>query len=120
MGVDTIGISTVRAADAAIDEVIRLAKDVGIPDNFASVQPYPKSRIGEGWYAKRPTEIRSDDAELQKMAQHMMDDVCTPGNARTLTLEDAYKILRDCIYDPMARKTATGYGYFTERHVGSR
>ena len=120
MGVDTTGMSNVRAADAAIDEVIRLAKDVGIPDNFASVQPYPKSRIGEGWYAKRPTEIKSDDAELQKMAQHMMDDVCTPGNARTLTLEDAYEILRDCVYDPMVRKTAAGYGYFTERQVGAR
>jgi methanol:N,N-dimethyl-4-nitrosoaniline oxidoreductase len=120
MGVDTTGMSNVRAADAAIDEVIRLAKDVGIPYNFASVQPYPRSRIGQGWYAKRPTEIKSDDAELQRMAQHMMDDVCTPGNARTLTLEDAYEILRDCVYDPMARKTAAGYGYLTERQVGAR
>jgi len=120
MGVDTTGMSNVRAADAAIDEVIRLTKDVGIPDNFASVQPYPRSRIGQGWYAKRPTEIKSDDTELQKMAQHMMDDVCTPGNARTLSLEDAYEILRDCVYDPMACKTAAGYGYFTERQVGAR
>jgi formaldehyde dismutase / methanol dehydrogenase len=120
MGVDTTGMSNVRAADAAIDEVIRLAKDVGIPDNFASVQPYPRSRIGQGWYAKRPTEIKSDAAELQRMAQHMMDDVCTPGNARTLTLEDAYEILRDCVYDPMARKTAAGYAYLTERQVGAR
>jgi methanol:N,N-dimethyl-4-nitrosoaniline oxidoreductase len=120
MGIDTTGMTNVRAADAAIDAVIRLAKDVGIPNNFASVQPYPRSRIGQGWYAKRPTKIKSDEAELEKMAQHMMDDVCTPANARTLTVEDAYEILRDCVYDPMVRKTATGYGYFAERQVGAR
>ena len=26
--------------------------------------PYPKSRIGQGWYSDRPTEIKSDDEEL--------------------------------------------------------
>ncbi|HEX5691388.1 MAG TPA: iron-containing alcohol dehydrogenase, partial [Roseiflexaceae bacterium] len=108
MGVDTHGMSNVKAADAAIDEVIRLVRDIGIPDNFQDVQPYTKSRIGVGWYEKRPIEIKSDDAELKKMAQHMMDDVCTPGNPRTLTLNDAYEILRDCVYDDMGRKSGNG------------
>ena len=43
------------------------------------------------------------------MAQHVMDDVCTPGNPRDLTLEAAKEILRDCVYDPMVRKTSNGF-----------
>jgi methanol:N,N-dimethyl-4-nitrosoaniline oxidoreductase len=105
MNVDTMGLSPSQAADRAIDAVIRLAKDVGIPDNFQSVKPYPKSRIGQGWYARRPSEIKSDEAELKKMAEHMMRDICTPGNARDLTVEAAVEILRDCVYEPMVRKT---------------
>jgi methanol:N,N-dimethyl-4-nitrosoaniline oxidoreductase len=104
MGVDTNGLSNVQAGDQGIEAVIRLARDVGIPENFSSVKPYPKSRIGQGWYAKRPTQIKSDEEELRKMAEHMMLDLCTPGNARTLTLEDAYKILYDSVYDPMDRR----------------
>jgi methanol:N,N-dimethyl-4-nitrosoaniline oxidoreductase len=112
MGVDTRGMSSVQASDAAIDAVIRLVKDIGIPDNFQSVNPkYTNSRMGVGWYASRPTEIKSDEAELRAMAEHMMGDVCTPGNPRTLTLDDAYEILRDCVYDPMRRTTEAGAAY---------
>lgn len=104
MDIDTVGLSDVQAGDRAIEAAIRLAKDVGIPDNFASAKPYPKSRIGMGWYEKRPTQIKSDENELRKMAEHMMSDLCTPGNARTLTLEEAHEILRDCVYEPMSRR----------------
>ena len=38
-----------------------------------------------------------------------MDDLCTPGNPRDLTFEAAKEILRDCVYDPMVRKTTNGY-----------
>ena len=43
------------------------------------------------------------------MAEHMMDDLCTPGNPRDLTVEGAKEILRDCMYDPMDVKTSNGY-----------
>lgn len=110
MGEDTRGMNPVQAADQAIDAVIRLAKDCGIPENFAAVAEYPKSRMGQGWYEGRPTEaIQSDDEELQKMAEHMMEDLCTPGNPRDLTVEGAREVLRDCMYDPMERKTSNGY-----------
>ena len=104
MGIDTTGMSHVEASDAAIDAVVRLAKDCDIPDNFRSVDPdYPKSRIGVGWYEKRPRKIESDDEELLALAEHMMGDPCTAGNPRTLTVEDAVEILRDCVYSPMGR-----------------
>jgi formaldehyde dismutase / methanol dehydrogenase len=111
MGEDTQGLNPAEAADKAIDAVIRLARDCGIPDNFSEVNPnYAKSEMGRGpFYENRPTKIESDDEELEAMAQHMMEDVCTPGNPRDLTLEGAREILRDCVYDPMIRKTSDGY-----------
>ena len=110
MGEDTRGMNPVQAADQAIDAVIRLAKDCGIPENWGQVTEYPKTRMGKGWYeGKTASAIQSDDDELQKMAEHMMGDVCTPGNPRDLTVEGAKEILRDCMYDPMERKTSNGY-----------
>jgi len=111
MGEDTRGMNPAQASDKAIDAAIRLTRDLGIPDNFSEVNPnYAKSEMGKGtFYENRPTKIESDDEELQKMAEHMMEDVCTPGNPRDLTVEAAMEILRDCIYDPMVRKTSNGY-----------
>ena len=111
MGEDTRGLNPAQAADKAIDAVIRLARDCGIPDNFSEVDPnYAKSEMGRGeFYEKRPTNVEPDDEELQAMAEHMMEDVCTPGNPRELTVEAAKEILRDCSYDPMVRKTSDGY-----------
>jgi methanol:N,N-dimethyl-4-nitrosoaniline oxidoreductase len=98
-------MTDLQASDAAIENVIRLARDCGIPENFSSAGPYPKSRIGQGWYERRPAEIRSDDDELAKMAQHLVDDLCTPANPRTITVEMAAEILRDCVYDSMDSKS---------------
>ncbi|MEJ7873210.1 MAG: iron-containing alcohol dehydrogenase, partial [Rubrobacteraceae bacterium] len=107
MGVDTRNMTTYQAADAAIDEVIRLVQDCGCPDNWSQAAEYPKTRMGMGWYeGKTNAGIESDDDELQKMAEHMMGDLCTPGNPRDLTVEGAKEILRDCMYDPMVRKTS--------------
>jgi methanol:N,N-dimethyl-4-nitrosoaniline oxidoreductase len=110
MGEDTRGLTPVQASDKAIDAVIRLAKDCGIPENWSQVPEYPKTRMGQGYYeGKTSGPIQSDDAELQAMAEHMMEDLCTPGNPRDLTLDGAKEVLRDCMYDPMVRKTDNGY-----------
>ena len=110
MGEDTRGMNPVQAADQAIDAVIRLANDCGIPESFSQVSEYPKTRMGKGWYEGRPAEaIQSNDEELQKMAEHMMGDLCTPGNPRDLTVDGAKEVLRDCVYDAMERKTNNGY-----------
>jgi formaldehyde dismutase / methanol dehydrogenase len=110
MGVDTKGMSVPQAADAAIEAVIRLVKDCGCPENWGQVGEYPKTRMGKGYYeGKTSAAIQSDDDELQKMAEHMMNDLCTPGNPRDLTVDGAKEILRDCMYDGMERKTSNGY-----------
>lgn len=100
-------MSSIKASDAAIENVIRLARDLGVPENFSNGGDYPKSRIGQGWYADRPTKIEPDDELLTKMGQHLVDDLCTPGNPRTITVEGAAEILRDCCYDSMDSKAGT-------------
>jgi hypothetical protein len=61
-------------------------------------------RHGTGWYTNRPKEIRSDAAEIDKLAQHMLNDICTPFNPRLVMLESARQSLRDCIYGTMTRQ----------------
>jgi methanol:N,N-dimethyl-4-nitrosoaniline oxidoreductase len=110
MGVDTKGMNVPQAADAAIEAVIRLVKDCGCPENWGQVGEYPKTRMGKGYYEGKTTAaIQSDDDELQKMAEHMMGDLCTPGNPRDLTVDGAKEVLRDCMYDGMDVKTGNGY-----------
>ena len=100
-------MTDLQASDAAIENVIRLARDLGIPENFSTAGPYPKSRIGKGWYENRNTKIESDDEELTAMAHHLVDDLCTPGNPRTITVEGAAELLRDCVYDGMDSKAGS-------------
>jgi methanol:N,N-dimethyl-4-nitrosoaniline oxidoreductase len=98
------GMSRVEKGDAAIEAVIRLARDCGIPENWSTAQEYPKTRIGKGWYESRPVTIEPDDTELDKMAAHMLADICTPANPRQVTLETCKEILRDCAFDSMDSK----------------
>lgn len=58
-GVETRNMTTPQASDAAIDAIVGLAKDVGIPDNFGDVVEYPKDRRGTGWYERRPSSSSS-------------------------------------------------------------
>ena len=98
------GMSTIEKADAAVAAVIRLARDCGIPENWSTAKAYPKTRVGQGWYESRPTTIEPDDDELQKMAVHMYNDMCTPANPRQVTVETCKEILRDCAFDSMDSK----------------
>ena len=60
MGVDTAGMDVSAAADAAIEEVRKLAKDVGIPAYCESLQA----------------------EDLDQLATDAMNDACFPGNPR--------------------------------------
>ena len=111
MGVDTKGMSVPQAADAAIEAVIRLVKDCGCPENWGQVGEYPKTRMGKGYYEGKTTgPIQSDDDELQKMAEHMMGDLCTPGNPRDLMVEGRRRFCATACTTawPSRRATATG------------
>ncbi len=104
MHATTPGMSRIGKADAAIDAVIRLARDCGIPENWESAPEYPKSRIGKGWYEDKATAIEPDDDVLGNMAEHMFNDLCTPANPRNVTVATCKEILRDCAFDSMDSK----------------
>ena len=99
MGVDTRGMSDVQAADAAFEAVRRLADDVGVPQNFTSLNTLPrysKSRIGEGRYAHAAT-IAGDDADCARVALHALGDVCTVTNPKALALDSMTALVRSAM-----------------------
>ncbi|WOC11091.1 NDMA-dependent methanol dehydrogenase [Gordonia sp. MP11Mi] len=96
LGVDTRNMTTVQAADAAVEEAIRLSKDVGIPDNFGSLttSSYDKNRMNTGKYEGRGDGVDTSDAQVRAIAEHMMGDWCTPANPRESTVESLIPMVR--------------------------
>lgn len=74
MGVDISGLSKEQAAQAAVDAVKALAIKVGIPEKL------------------RDLNVKEED--LERLAQSAFNDVCTPGNPRTVQLEDALELYK--------------------------
>jgi methanol:N,N-dimethyl-4-nitrosoaniline oxidoreductase len=95
MGVDTTNMTTVQAADAAVEEAIRLSKDVGIPDNFTELRTdsYEKNRMNTGKYKGVGEEIPGDDATIRRISEHIQGDWCTPGNPREVTVESMIPVV---------------------------
>ncbi|WP_119065647.1 NDMA-dependent methanol dehydrogenase [Rubrobacter indicoceani] len=100
MGVQRNGKTDVQMAEAALDAAIRLLKDVGIPENFASVNKdtYPKNIMGEGVYKDAGTEIKGDAADIDRITNHVLQDACTPGNPRECTFESVRPVVEHCIH----------------------
>lgn len=99
LGVDTTGMTTVQAADAAVEEAIRLSKDVGIPDNFSQVKvsSYEKNQMNTGKYEGRGDTIPGDEKTVRAISEHIQDDWCTPGNPREVTVESMIPVVDHCI-----------------------
>ena len=94
MGVDTHGMTKVQAAEAALDAAIRLLKDVNIPENFTSVEDYTKNRMDTGIYKGKGRRIKGDDADVERVAKHVMGDACTPGNPQQCTVENLKPVVK--------------------------
>lgn len=99
MGVDTRNMTTVQAADAAVEVAIRLAKDVGIPDNFGQIRTdsYDKNQMNSGKYAGRGEVIKGDEKSVLAISEHIQDDWCTPGNPREVTVSSMIPVVDHCI-----------------------
>ena len=76
-GVDTRGMTTWRAAEAAVDELERLRSDLGITETFAT--------------------LGLKEEHLEKFTPVVMQDVCTLGNPRVVTAEAVKTIFRQCM-----------------------
>lgn len=75
MGVDTAGMGTRQAAQAAVDAVRALAVRVGIPQRLSSLG------------------VREED--LSRLAASALADVCTPGNPRDTSAEEILALYRE-------------------------
>ncbi len=75
MGVDTAGMDTRQAAQAAVDAVRALAVRVGIPQRLSSLG------------------VREE--ELPRLAASALADVCTPGNPRDTSAEEILALYRE-------------------------
>lgn len=75
MGVDTAGMGTRQAAQAAVDAVRTLAVRVGIPQRLSSLG------------------VREED--LPRLAASALADVCTPGNPRDTSAEEILALYRE-------------------------
>lgn len=72
MGVDVRDMSSLEGANAAIEAIEKLSKAVGIPSGLK--------------------ELGVTDEEFMKMAEHAIQDVCTGGNPREVTILDTIEI----------------------------
>ncbi|MGQ1909175.1 iron-containing alcohol dehydrogenase [Marinifilum sp. RC60d5] len=77
MGVDISAMSTQEAAEAALDAISSLSKDVGIPSGIKELGAKP------------------EDFEL--MAKNALADVCTGGNPKEVTLANAMSIYESAL-----------------------
>lgn len=75
MGVDTAGMDTRQAAQAAVDAVRALAVRVGIPQRLSSLG------------------VREED--LPRLAASVLADVCTPGNPRDTNAGEILALYRE-------------------------
>ena len=64
-------MTTVQAADAAVEAAIRLSQDVGIPDNFGQVRTdsYEKNRMNTGKYEGRGETMDTSDKQIRAIAE---------------------------------------------------
>jgi len=101
MGVDTHGMTDVRAAESALAAGIRLLRDVGIPEKFVDVthDSYSKNRLGQGptEYYKNAPVIKGDKADVDRITNHVLGDACTPGNAKECTFETVRPVIEHCM-----------------------
>ncbi|MFD0835690.1 iron-containing alcohol dehydrogenase [Mariniflexile aquimaris] len=77
MGVGVLDMSDIEGANAAIEAIKKLSRSVGIPSGL------------------RELGVKEEDFEI--MAQNALEDVCTGGNPREVTIEDTIELYRSAL-----------------------
>ncbi len=77
MGVKTDGLSTLDAAQSAIEAIKKLSSDIGIPPNL--------------------TVLGVKEGDLKIMAENAKKDVCQLMNPRTATLDEVISIFKTAL-----------------------
>ena len=93
MGIDTHGMTDVQAAEAALAAVDPAAARRGHPGEVHRRHArtrYSKNRLGQGptkFYENAKT-ITGDDADVDRITNHVLGDACTPGQRQGVHVRD--------------------------------
>lgn len=101
MGVDTSGLTVVQAADAALAALIRLVRDLGMPEKFTDVKQdtYSKNRLGQGptEFYRQSREIVGDEADVDRITRHTLGDSSIPANPKECTYDTVRPVVDHCM-----------------------
>jgi methanol:N,N-dimethyl-4-nitrosoaniline oxidoreductase len=98
MGEPVDGLSNAKAADRAVDAMIRLLKDLETPANFASVGAYTKSRMGVGPYAAWGGErVKGDEGDIDRIVKHVIEAGPHLNSARPMTEPRIRRLVRESV-----------------------
>jgi methanol:N,N-dimethyl-4-nitrosoaniline oxidoreductase len=96
MGEPVDGLSNAKAADRAVEAMVRLLKDLETPTNLVAVGGYTKSRMGAGAYAAWGGErIKGDDADIERIVKHVVDHGPHLFSARPMTEARIRRMVRE-------------------------
>lgn len=102
MGEETTAMSPARAADKAVEAMIRLLRDVEAPENFVSIAAYTKSRMGIGQYAEwGGARFVGDDADVERIVTHVMEEGPIVNSAHVITTERARRLVAASMREPL-------------------
>jgi methanol:N,N-dimethyl-4-nitrosoaniline oxidoreductase len=88
MGEETAGLSASRAADKAVESMVRLLSDLETPQNFSEIGAYSKSRMGVGPYAEwGGKRVKGDEADVERVTRHIVEEGPHQYSARPMTPE---------------------------------
>jgi len=98
MGEPVEGLSNAKAADRAVEAMVRLLKDLETPTNFVSVEAYTKSRMGVGpyatWGGKR---VKGDETDVERIVKHVVDVGPHLNSARPMTEARVRRMVREAM-----------------------
>ncbi len=86
MGEETAGLSNAKAADRAVEAMVRLLRDLETPESFVSIGPYTKSRMGVGPYeAWGGIRVKGDEEDVERIVKHVVEVGPHLNSARPMT-----------------------------------
>ncbi|MEA2512946.1 MAG: formaldehyde dismutase / methanol dehydrogenase [Thermomicrobiales bacterium] len=98
MGENTAGLSNAKAADRAVEAMVRMLRDLETPENFRAVGQYTKSRMGVGPYeAWGGVKVKGDEDDVDRIVKHVVEVGPHLNSARPMTEARVRRLVEEAI-----------------------
>ncbi|MEA2596409.1 MAG: formaldehyde dismutase / methanol dehydrogenase [Thermomicrobiales bacterium] len=98
MGENTAGLSNAKAADRAVEAMVRMLRDLETPENFRAVGQYTKSRMGVGPYeAWGGVKVEGDEDDVDRIVKHVVEVGPHLNSARPMTQARVRRLVEEAI-----------------------